>query len=243
MYIRETCKAGRTIEIRYYYTIKYNSGKAEGKRQKKEKPTSEAQEKINYIQCQRILTRIMNANFWRDDYYITLSYQKEHRPKDKEAMRRDADTFIKALRRAYQRAGLQLKYIYVAERGKRGALHHHMVINGGVDLKILKDLWKKGWITIKPLSDTGQYRKLAEYFVKWSHDAMKNDGERIHGKHWNGSKNLIHPIPVKEVVKSRKRFQARPRERKGYYVDKDSIQQGIHEKTGYEFFCYTLIKT
>ena len=241
MYIKETCRAGRTIEIRYYYTYRYN--KEKGIRKKKEKPTKEAQERINYLHCQQTLTRIMNASFWRDDYYITMDYRKEQRPKDKEAMRRDAETFIKALRRAYQKAGIQLKYVYVAERGKRGALHHHMVISGGLDLKILKDLWKKGWITIKPLSDTGQYRRLAEYFVKWSHEAMKNDGERIHGKHWNGSKNLIHPVPVKQIVKSRKGFQARARELKGYYVDKDSIQQGVHAVTGYPFFYYTLIKT
>lgn len=243
MYRLEICKAGRTVEYRYYYSCKYNNGKYEGKRQKKDKPTKEAQEKINYLNCQRTLTRIMNANFWKDDYYITLDYRKELRPKDKEAMRKDAAQFLKALRAAYQKAGIPLKYVYVAERGKRGALHHHMVINGGVDLKVLKELWSKGWITIKPLSDTGQYRRLAEYFVKWSHEAMKNDDERIHGKHWNSSRNLIHPVPQHKIVTNRKGFQAKAREKKGYYVDKDSIQQGVHAITGYPFFYYTLIKT
>ena len=242
MYIRETCKAGKTIEIRYYYTYRYNV-KTGGRRGKKEKPTKEAQERVNYLHCQQTLTRIMNANFDKNDYYITLDYKKELRPQDKEAMRRDAETVIKALRRAYQKAGKQLKYVYVAERGRRGALHHHMVISGGVDIQVLKELWKKGWITIKPLSDTGQYRRLAEYFVKWSHQNMKNDGERIHGKHWNSSKNLIHPVPVKQVINSKKGFRATARERKGYYVDKESIQQGVHAITGYPFFYYTLIKT
>lgn len=239
-YIRETCAAGRTIEVRNYYSIRYN--KETKKRQKKEKLTSEAQKAVNLQKSVRELTRILNANFWKNDYYITADYTKENRPLSNIVMKNDARELFKKLRKVYKGAEVVMKYVYVAEVGERGALHHHFVISGGVDISKIKEVWKKGWITVKPLSDTGQYRRLAEYFVKWSNKAI-NTTKEIHGKRWNGSRNLIHPVPVTEIVTDSRWFREEARAIKGYYVDKDSIQKGIHEVTGYPFFYYMLVKT
>jgi len=239
-YIRETCEAGKTISVRLYYSATYN--KETKSRQPKKRLTTEAQREVNRQQAVRKLTRLMNANFGADDYYITLDYRKEERPASPDEMRNEAREFLKQLRRAYKKAGKILKYIYVAERGKRGALHHHLVISGGVDVKVLKDIWQRGWITIKPLDKSGHYPRLAEYFIKWSHEAMQTDA-KIHGKHWNSSRNLIHPVPEKEIVSERRWYREEARPIPGYYVDPKSIQSGIHEKTGYPFFYYVLVKS
>ncbi len=41
-----------------------------------------------------------------------------------------------------------------------------MVVND-VDMRKIEKLWKFGYVTSKPLDSSGQYRKLAEYFIKY----------------------------------------------------------------------------
>ena len=62
--------------------------------------------------------------------------------------------------------GKPFKYVLVTEVGKRGALHHHIVMNQ-VPTEWIRTAWPKGRIDIRPLDDTGQYSRLAEYFAKY----------------------------------------------------------------------------
>lgn len=241
-YVESICYAGRTKHIRDYYTAKYNDGKIvqKEKRVKRGNPTSEQQEEINRRHSLRALTWIMDANFSGDDLYVTYSFEEDKRPGDSQVFKRMVKQLLKKLRKAYQKAGITLKYIWVGERGERGAEHIHMVQTGGIGMAELKRIWPHGWVIVKPMDGSGSYHRLASYFIKYSNKTMKTEG-RLQGKRYNPSQNLVHPEPDKDKVKRQKRFDPGAiKVPEGYYLDKESIQFGVQE-TGYEFLEYTLV--
>ena len=86
----------------------------------------------------------------------------------------------------------------VAEVGERGAMHIHMIIND-IDMRKIEKLWKYGYVSSKPLDETGQYRKIAEYFIKYYQKTRKTT-EKIQSKAYNCSRNLKRPEPKKHVM-------------------------------------------
>lgn len=237
-YIKEICRAGNTKDFNFYYT--YSFDKKGGSRKKKQNKTKEAQQKVNSRQREKKLTRILNANFNGNDLYITFSYEKESRP-DKDQLKKDIEKLLRDLRRLYQRNGRVLKYVWVAEVGERGATHIHMVASG-LDVRKIKNCWQKGWITIKPMEENGQYRRLAGYFIKYSEKTLKTTGA-LQGRTYNSSKNLIIPEPEKKAVLKASAYKTDIKVPDGWYLDKDAVRIGFHEVTGYMYFNYTLIKT
>ena len=237
-YIKNKCRAGRTVDYEYHYTFRHNDGSCI-KRNPKEKPTKEAQKKVNRRKAAKEATRTINENFGPDDYYITLTYRIENRP-DPEGLKKHIKALLAKMRNIQKKVGRLLKYIWVAEVGKRGATHIHMVVNQ-INLQAVRDIWKHGYTKVIPLDDTGQYRKLAEYLIKYSNQTEDVLGRTI-GKRYNCSRNLVHPKPKTEVIKGRKKIPDSIPVPKGYYLDKDTERRGIHELTGYEFLQYTLIR-
>lgn len=237
-YKHEVCRAGKTKQHTFYYAARCDM--KEGSRKKKENKTPEAQKKVNSRQSVKKLTWILNENFDGTSLYITWEYKKENRPDGKEELRADVDKLLRDIRKVYKKDGKEARYVWVAERGERGATHIHMVLNE-IDTRKLKDCWKKGFINIKPLDDTGQYRKLAEYFVKYSEKTMKTC-EGFGGKRYNSSRNLKIPQPQKHTVRSRNAYNHIIEVPQGWYLDKDSVAEAWHEVTGFMYFTYTLIR-
>lgn len=235
-YIREVCVAGRTIEISKYFTYRFH--RSETERRPKEEPTSEAVQRINNRNAIKRLRRILNTNFEDGDYLIRLDFQKVT-VKGSEEMQTLTAKALRKIKTAYKRAGLPIKYVYVKEIGKRGSRHLHMVLSKG-PIDLIQKNWPYGYIHVDPLSSEGQYSKIAEYFVKYALKTEETEGKLI-GKRWYGSRNLKKPRITKKII-SAKDFLREARPRKGYYLDKNSIQSGISELTGYEFYSYTLIK-
>ncbi len=245
-YVKRTTKAGKTIEVEYYYTSRYQKrGQGRGD---KVKATREEQKKVNTRAAERKLRLLMNNNFAYGDYHVILDYIRVKGEPDRtpEEMRKDIDVFLRELRKGYKAAGQELKYIHVMEIGKKGARHHHLVINK-IDTKILQQAWYKAYeghnrVKVFPLDDTGQYGQLAAYFIKYT-DKHTQDEDRLQGKRWNCSKNLVRPEPEYEVVTQRNWYRCEPKAEKGYYIDKSSIAKGIAspEYYGYGWFRYTMV--
>lgn len=236
-YVLETCIAGDTIEISKYYNS-YNrpKGMPRGKRIKE---TTEQQFKCNERRAEKTLRRLINANFGGGDYHINLNYKKECRPADKKEMRENVRKFLRNLRKEYKKHGKVLKYIHVMEIGKKGARHHHLVINR-LDAEVIRKAWDKGRVHIYPLDDTGQYAQLASYLIKYSSAVLKSENA-LQGKRWDSSRNLKKPLVKKRII-SRNKFREQPQEKKGYYIDKNSIRNYTSDITGYQFMGYTLVK-
>lgn len=235
-YMKMTCRAGRTKEIARFYT--YWLQPKGRKRSKRVNPTSERQKKINDRHLVKRLTRLLNANFNGECWYITFDYKKEERPGSVEELHRHEQKLLRDLRKVYKKAGSIFKYVWTAEVGERGGAHIHMVVSP-IDIRLLRNIWPYGWTTIKPMEKSGQYRRLAEYFIKYFQKTRKTN-EQIQKKSYNPSKNLVRPVAKTKPMKGNT-FSREIKVPSGWYLDKDSLREGITED-GYEFIYYTLIK-
>lgn len=233
-YVKRTIKAGKTIEIKKYYTTRYKSKGM--KRRERMSITSEEQEKINQRRAEEKLRWIMNDNYVDGDYHIVYDYAKENRPATKEEMQEDRTELLKKLRLEYKKIGKELKYICVIEIGQKGALHFHMVINE-VPIKILRKCWDKGRIHITPLNTNGQYKRLANYFIKYS-----SKHKELQKKRYYSSKNLVIPEPKIEIINTANKYAEEPKAIKGYYLEKESVYADMDKYSGYRYLTYTLIK-
>ncbi len=237
-YIKKKCRAGRTASYDYYYTARYNDGER-GSREKKSKPTGEAQKAVNLRKAAQECTRILNANFGPEDYYLTLTYKKELRPEPEE-MKDHIRELLRKLRTVQKKAGTVLKYVWTAEIGKRGAAHFHMVVNH-IPIQTVRDAWPHGYIKVQPLDPCGQYSALADYLVKYAERTWESVGHHV-GKRYNPSRGLIRPEPEKKIILGRRKIPEEIPVPKGWYLDKNTVRRGIHEITGYEYLSYILIR-
>ena len=158
-----------------------------GKRRKKCKPTSAIQERLNQKNAEKKATRILRLNFSEGDKTVTCTYRPGDEPEDAKQAQRDAQNFIKKLKRLYKKAGAELKYVYATECGKNGNWHHHFVVTGGVDRDVIEQAWGKGYANSKRLQfEEDGLAGLSRYIVK----------ERRFYKRWSGSRNLVKPEPI-----------------------------------------------
>lgn len=250
-YVESICVAGKTVEVERYFTARY--GRRGQKPEQKVRPSKEEQLRINNRIAEKKLRRILNANFAPGDYHLILSYAraKGEPPRDPEDMKDDIAKFLRALRKEYKLAGGELKYIHVAETGSHGARHHHLVINSssGVSIGTIQRVWSHGRIHVNPLDDSGNYKQLASYLIKYTCKTIGTP-DAIQGKRWNSSKNLVHPVPEVRIITQREWFRSQgvrtPAKyaRKGYMIDKGSIEIGLHspEYGGFGFMRFTMVR-
>lgn len=246
-YVERITKAGKIVEVDRYYTSRY---KKKGiKRGDKVKPTKEAQKKCNTRKAVRMLRLLLAANYQDGDLHIDFGYiRKRKQPyRTKEEMKKDAEVFLRELRKVYKKQGMALKYIHVMEIGEKGARHHHLVINY-IDPRLVQAAWKKAYpdnskIHFHPLDTNGDYSRLAAYLIKYT-DKTVGTEEALQGKRWNCSRNLERPEPVYRIIRDRNQFTNEPKPLKGYYIDKDSIEVGVHspEYYGYGYLHYRMVR-
>lgn len=162
-----------------------------GKRRKKCRPTSAIQKRINQRNAEKKLARLIHANFSERDLVLHLTYRAEDLPADEEAAKKDVRNYLRRVKRVYKKAGIELRYIYITERGaKSGRVHHHLILSGGVDRDELERMWGRGYANSHrlQLEDEGA-APLAKYITK----QRKEEGERVTYRRWTGSRNLAQP--------------------------------------------------
>ncbi len=236
---------GVKIEVERRYPLRW--GAPGVPRKKKVKPTPEQIEKQNEWQAVRSLNRIITANFSEEDFHAILTFRENI---SREEARKYLKRFLKMMRDIYKRAGELFKYITVTEyENKR--IHHHIIINDypGRDsdtVKLTKAMWKKaagakaGNPKFVGLYDNGDYKSLAEYLVKETKKTFR-EKDACMKKRWSCSRNLIRPEPVKETVPA-KGWRKEPKIPKGYYLEPDSLINGMNPVTGLPYQHYTLVK-
>lgn len=235
-YIYAQTRAGRTILIEKYFSTRYHKKGIE--RSINRKKTSEEQEKVNQRRAVRKLTLQLNENFKYGDHHLVLDYSPANRPGTPEEAKRDREKFLRNLRKTYKRAESELKYIIVTEFGKRGALHHHLVINDGPSTRKIQSCWKKGRCHFNPMDETGEYSKLAAYLLKGRKYWKKNAGK---GKQVSSSRSIVTPETEKKVIRCSNGYYEKPRPKKGYYIAPDTEFHGYRED-GWPFTSYILVK-
>ena len=219
-----------SIEIEEYVDGRFGAkGK---KREEKKKVTPEQVKRQNQLNKAKNCRRRIKNNFEEDDYYWTLTFKKEQRPETLDEAKKIWTKLQRKLRDEYKRQKKKFKWIISIEKGKRGAIHFHLITNRIEDGdRFMKKLWTYGSIYLRLLYDNGDYKALADYMTK-----AAGDGEESYYSH---SRNL--PIPEPRVKRLKGEWKdIEPY--KGYYIDKESIVEGINPVTGYKYRHYTMIR-
>ncbi len=212
--------AGDFAYIEYYPVFEVPSAK--GKRKNKYNTTSEQQKKLNERNSCIHLEQIIHTNFDDKSHTIHPTYDDAFLPISPERARLDIQNYIRRIRRLFEGAAVELKYIYVTQHGeKSGRCHHHIIVSGGVPRELLIKAWGMGRVNIDNLqfNECG-VADLALYIGR--EDKKKNqpvDTSFVWGKKWCGSKNLIKP-----VVKTRDNVI---RKRDVSYIDKNCYEKGL----------------
>ena len=237
-YVKKIYDLGKVIQVEKYYPANYG---APGKpRQKKQQRTPEDIERQNRTNREKKIQRLILANFKEGDWHLILTYKKELRPEGTEEAKAQIQKFLKDMRREFKKAGYDFKYIYVTEKGKRGAWHHHLIIEDISDqnmqtTKLVQKYWPHGHPQFYPLYEDGNFEDLAEYIVK------KETKEEKGGCTYSRSRNLIIPEPKREII-HHKRWRTEPKPPAGWEIKKGSLINGINPVTGYPFQHYDLVR-
>lgn len=237
MYVREVYDLGLVMQVKNFYPGNYGApGK---KRAEKRKRTPEEMKRQNEKNRWRRLQRIILANFKAGDWHLILKYKKGTAPEDYKEAVVQRRRFVGKMRDSFRRAGIPFKWIAVTERGKKGqVLHHHLIIEDIADgaastVQLVKKYWTHGNAFFVSLYEDGEYEKLAEYIVK------AETKEECGWCTYCRSRNLIIPQPKRKVMK-RRIWKKEPPAKKGWYVVKDSIVNGINPFTERPYQYYTM---
>lgn len=236
MYVKKIYDLGWIREVAKYYPGNYGApGKKRGKKRKR---TPEDIARQNETNRAKYVQRLILANFHEGDWHLVLKYMKDQRPESMAEAKKQVQKFLEKMRKAYKKAGYEFKYIYVTERGKQGACHHHLIIEDiatpelNTKKMVLKN-WQYGSKAFMPLYEDGEFESLAEYIVK------KETKEEAEGCSYSRSRNLVVPEPKREII-HRRRWQQEPKPPKGWYIIPDSLVNGENPVTGYPYQHYTM---
>ena len=205
-YREQKYKYGNYLEVNLYPVYYYPT---HGRRKKKKKPSKEAQKRLNQINAERQLARIMAANFTNEDYKLELTYSPENLPETVERAIKDLKNFFARMSRARKKRGLpKMKYIYSPEIGEKNKrIHFHVVISGGMLPKEIQRIWGKGYVDkVKPLmfDETG-LRGIAAYMCKQRVSADGTSTDAYGMKRYQCSQNCIKPQPQNNDYKYSKK--------------------------------------
>lgn len=238
MYLKKTIFSGMVLEIEKVCSFKYK-GKNIQRGPKVEK-TPENMRKVNERNADKKLQRLIAANFGYGDMHMVWTYDPEHRAASPKEARKDLQKGLRRLKAAYKKIGSELKYVAVSEYGQR-SMHHHLVINQGVDVRTIQKAWGLGKIRFTLLDDSGDYERLAKYLLKQTKKTFCDPEKCVFAKRWCSSRNLAKPVEKMEVVKA-DCWRERPVAPAGYYLVTDSIREGVSDLTGWPYQYYKCIK-
>lgn len=232
MFYRDVIIAGRTklVSLRAV-TRTYEKGQ---KRKPKSNPTPEAVAKLNFRNSVKTLTAKLNHNFQPGDYLLTLTYQDA--PTETEA-RKDLERFLRNLHNHCKKRNVRYKWIAVTEY-KHHRIHHHVVMSR-LDVELIAEKWKYGYVDVKPLDDTGNYYKLAEYLLKETEKTFREAGSPSK-RRYSCSRSIVTPETRREKISSRK-VSDEIQVPKGYYLDEDTVRVYDHAILDVECKEYILV--
>lgn len=216
------------IEIYPEYTRKEKEGLSREIRKKK----GETQRNLNDRNSQKRFIRTAEHNFREGDYWITLTYGTV--PEGPEKALANIQSFMKKINRMRKKAGLEnAKYMYitefVTEDGEPVRAHHHLLIDGLMDIRQVEAAWKHGRRNeIRPLEkDENGITGASVYMTKIKRDK----GLKKYQRKWNSSQNLVKP-PEK------KHHQIKQKTIKEIIKNQDYVKEYLETSKRYEGYQY-----
>lgn len=128
-------------------------------RGKKTKESSLKQKNLNEKNRRRRFVQLGKANFGEGDLCVDCTYAPDYLPETLDDAFKDLKNHIRRIRDNMKKRNLELKYLAVTEfslegeeeggeeesdeRAKPVRVHHHLIINGGLDRDFIESLWSK----------------------------------------------------------------------------------------------------
>ncbi len=188
LYKTKTIKSGKMVEVEIY-PVFYKKKDMPGKKVKK---TRKAQQNLNDKNARKTVTRLINANFDKGDYWCTFNFSEN--PTSFEEVDKIMGNFIRRLNYKRKKQGLpNVKYVYVTEIGKGGRAHVHAVMDGLLDRDTVEDTWKHGKRNHVRRLDPDDFglTGIATYLSK----------DPKGRKRWKASRNLKKPKVTSSLTK------------------------------------------
>lgn len=172
-----------------------------GKRGKKQKVSEPKQKNLNDRRAKRYFIQLANSNFGEGDLAVHLTYSPEFLPATYEEAHENAVNFLRRVAYRRKKLGLPpLKYLLITQMGRKRngthRIHHHILMNGGLDRDEVEAMWwavkgtKKreavmfGWANADRLKPNKKgIANMAGYMVQ----------DSTGKKHWTQSQNLEKP--------------------------------------------------
>ena len=220
-YVAKTISAGNMFEVELYPIF----NKKDFQEFKVKRKSKKAQKNLNDRNSRKQFIRLLNANFTKDDYIMHLTYSNENLPPSIEDAEKEVYKLIRKINYRRKKKKLQnAKYIYVTEYDpqKKIRVHHHLIIEGGIDRKVMKDLWTNGIrIKVEELEpDEYELSGLANYLSK----------DPKGKKRWKASKGLKQPRERKSYTSfSKKKIRS---------MIADDTNVSIHMNSNYKSKTY-----
>lgn len=187
VYATKEIRAGEQLEVEVYpeFTRKQKNEIPSAALKKRQR---QAQKNLNEKNSRKKCERVINENFGDDDLWATFTYTDEQMPASMEVAQKNMQNYIRKLNYHRKKQGKEnARYVYVTECSEKGRWHHHIVLDGDIDMDTVEKLWTKG--------DRNEVRRLdkdenglsgmANYITK----EKKGKGQKT----WTPSKNLQKP--------------------------------------------------
>lgn len=205
LYATKEIKSGNQLEIEIFpeFTKQQreqipDEGKIEKRRQ--------AQKNLNNRNSRKMCERLINANFGDGDIWATFTYTDENAPTDMKTAQRDMQNFIRRVNYQRKKRGLpNAQYIYATECSPKGRWHHHIVMDGKLDLDTTEKCWNLGRRNNvrRIAADENGLLGLSLYITKDKTNEQRQIGK--YQKAWKSSRGLKKPIERKNHYKFKQR--------------------------------------
>ena len=181
-----TVKAGDHLDADIYPVLDWQYSREVKARRK----TPEAMQRANIAHARRQLEQLMNANFGEGDLLGHFTMAAACSEQDMQKITRN---FVARLRKAYRKAGGELRYIYVIEStgsGEKQKWHIHMALNGGVlSRDEVEKIWRGGLSRVDRVQEQENgLAGFANYITQ-----RKETQEKLLRRKWACSKGLKRP--------------------------------------------------
>lgn len=198
---------------------------AKGKRGKRRKSKKPKQDALNDKNSKRYLVQMGNGNFQSGDQHISCTYDADNLPGTVKEAERIVGNYLRRI--AYRRRKLEiepLKYILVTEYkfSKDGEqlkrIHHHIIMNGGMDRDEVEMMWTAQRVNWKKAdspnkAEAAAYRASVKKMGWVNADRLQTNENGIEGlckymikdpqgkKRYSSSRNLERPEIEREDSK------------------------------------------
>lgn len=233
IYATKEIRSGEQLEVEIYpeFTRKRQDEIPEAGRKKKSR---QAQNNLNEKRTRKQCERIISENFGDEDIWATFTYSEKNTPASMKVAKANMRNYIRRLNYQRKKRGLtKARYVYTTEQGDKGRWHHHIVLDGDMDMDTVEHLWllgKRNQVRRLEKDENGLVG-MARYITK-PKGKCKGKEESKYQKTWTASKGLRKPKVDKNHYKTKQSHVEKMV--KGILLVEDHLKKW-YAKDGYEF--------